>query len=151
MILFQLIKLTSLRYSVSLFIPCDNFNCQRFRAVRCLICHLYDGFTLLLLLPEFFRVFSSRAKLYGFCYLTLSLPNVSKGKFRPNFQISFCKILTNKYHHVYVQAESFHLNGHIIGFGPQTQKLKSPYKTPSNALAVKGLNVTKITNFLDMK
>ena len=74
MILFQLIKLTSLRYSVSLFIPCDNFNCQRFRAVRCLICHLHDGFTLLLLLPEFFRVFSSRAKLYGFCYLTLSLP-----------------------------------------------------------------------------
>ena len=67
---------------------------------------------------------------------------------RANFdQISFCKILTNKYHHVYVQAESFHLNGHIIGFGPQTQKLKPPYKTPSNALAVKGLNVTKITNF----
>ena len=29
-----------------------------------------------------------------------------------------------------VQAESFHLNGHIIGFRPQTQKLESPYKTP---------------------
>ena len=38
-----------------------------------------------------------------------------------------------------VQGESFHLNGHIIGFGPQTQKLESPYKTPSNTLAVKGL------------
>ena len=38
-----------------------------------------------------------------------------------------------------VQAESFHLNGHIIGFRPQTQKLESPYKTPSNTLAVKGL------------
>ena len=38
-----------------------------------------------------------------------------------------------------VQAESFHLNGHIIGFGPQTQKLESPYKTPSSTLAVKGL------------
>ena len=38
-----------------------------------------------------------------------------------------------------VQAESFHLNGHIIGFHPQTQKLESPYKTPSNTLAVKGL------------
>ena len=36
--------------------------------------------------------------------LTLSLPNVSKGKCWPNFQISFCKILTNKYHHLYVQA-----------------------------------------------
>ena len=70
---------------------------------------------------------------------TLSPPNVSKGKFRPNFQTSFCKILTNKYHHVSVQAESFHLNGHIIGFGPHTQKLESPYKTPLNTLKVKGL------------
>ena len=38
-----------------------------------------------------------------------------------------------------VLAESFHLNGHIIGFRPQTQKLESPYKTLSNTLAVKGL------------
>ena len=72
MILFQRIKLTSLRYSVSLYIPCDNFNCQRFRAGRCLIGHLHDGFTLLLLLSESFRVFSSRAKLYGFCYLNVT-------------------------------------------------------------------------------
>jgi len=41
---------------------------------------------------------------------------------------------------VKVQAESFHLDGHIIGFRPQTQKLESPYKTPSSTLAVKGLN-----------
>ena len=39
-----------------------------------------------------------------------------------------------------VQAESFHLNGHIIGFRPQTQKVQSPYKTPSSTLAVKGLS-----------
>ena len=71
--------------------------------------------------------------------LTLALPNVAKGKFLPNFQISFSKILRNKQHHVKVQAESFHLNGHIIGFRPQTKKLESPYKTPSNTLAVKGL------------
>ena len=38
-----------------------------------------------------------------------------------------------------VQAESFHLNGHSIGFRPQTQKLESLYKTLSNTLAVKGL------------
>ena len=38
-----------------------------------------------------------------------------------------------------VQAESFHLNGHIIGFCPQNQKLESPYKTGSNTPAVKGL------------
>ena len=71
--------------------------------------------------------------------LTLSLPNVVKGKFRPNFHISFSKILTNKWHHVKVQAESFHLNGHIIRFRLQTQALESPYKTPSSTLAVKGL------------
>ena len=28
-----------------------------------------------------------------------------------------------------------------MGFGPQTQKLESPYKTPSNTLAVKGLRM----------
>ena len=71
--------------------------------------------------------------------LTLSLPNVAKGKFRPNFQISFSRILTNKLNHVTVQAESFHLNGHIIGSGLQTRKLESPYKTPSSPPAEKGL------------
>ena len=39
-----------------------------------------------------------------------------------------------------VQAEGFHLNGHIIGFRPQTQELELPHKTLSNTLAVKGLN-----------
>ena len=38
-----------------------------------------------------------------------------------------------------MQAESFHLNGHIIRFRPQTQKLESPYKTPSSTPAVNGL------------
>ena len=27
-----------------------------------------------------------------------------------------------------VQAERFHLNGHIIGYGSHTQKVESPYK-----------------------
>ena len=52
------------------------------------------------------------------------MPNAVKGKFRPDFQISFSKILKNKKHHVKVQAESCHLNGHIVGFRPQTQKLQ---------------------------
>ena len=50
------------------------------------------------------------------------MPNVVKGKFRPDFQILFSKILKNKKHDVKVQAESCHLNGHIVGFRPQTQK-----------------------------
>ena len=62
-------------------------------------------------------------------------------------QISFSKILTNKQRHVKVQAESFHLNGHIRGFGPQTQKLESPYKTPSSTLAVKGLMLFTLVVF----
>ena len=37
------------------------------------------------------------------------------------------------------KAESFHLNGHIIGFRPQTQKLESPYKAPLSTLAVEWL------------
>ena len=71
--------------------------------------------------------------------LTLSLPNVVIDKFRLDFQISFSNILKNKKYHVKVQAGTFHLNGHIVGFRPQTQKLQSPFKTPSNILAVKGL------------
>ena len=43
-----------------------------------------------------------------------------------------------------VQAKSFHLNGHIIGFRSQTRKFKLPYKTPSNTLAVKGLDETEL-------
>ena len=65
--------------------------------------------------------------------LTLSLPNVAKGKCRPNIQISFSKM---KVMWKYRQSTgSFHLNGHIIGFRP-------PYKTPSSTLAVKGLKIT---------
>ena len=45
-----------------------------------------------------------------------------------------------------VQAESFHLNGHIIRFRPQTQKLESPYKTPSSTPAVKGLTESSAVN-----
>ena len=45
-----------------------------------------------------------------------------------------------------VQAESFDLNGHIIGFCPQTQKLESPYKSPSSTSAVKEIKCkAKIT------
>ena len=40
-----------------------------------------------------------------------------------------------------VQAESFHLNGHIVGFHPQIQKFESPYKTPTSTLTVKGLKM----------
>ena len=46
--------------------------------------------------------------------------------------------MLNKQYHVKVMAKRFHLNGHIIGFHPQTQKLESPYKTPPSTLAVKG-------------
>ena len=39
-------------------------------------------------------------------------------------QISFCKILKNKWYHAKVLLKRFHLNGHTIGFCQQTQKLE---------------------------
>ena len=62
-----------------------------------------------------------------------------KVKFNQKSQISFCKILKNKWQNVKVQVERFHLNGHPIGFHQQTQKLELPYKTPLFTLAVKGI------------
>ena len=40
----------------------------------------------------------------------------------------------------------FHLNGHIVGFHLHTQKLKSPYESPSRTLSVKGLISSMITD-----
>ena len=50
-----------------------------------------------------------------------------------------------------VQAERAYkiVNGHIIGFRPQTQKLELPHKTLSNTLAVKGL-MRKTSNLASM-
>ena len=44
-----------------------------------------------------------------------------------------------------VQIERFHLNGHTIGFRPQTQKLQLPFKTLLFTLAVKGLKTKELT------
>ena len=45
-----------------------------------------------------------------------NLPNI---KIQEKSQISFCKILKNKWYHEKVLLKRFHLNGHIIGFCPQ--------------------------------
>ena len=37
-----------------------------------------------------------------------------------------------------VLPKKFHLNGHTIGFHPQTQKLELHHMSPSLALGVKG-------------
>ena len=62
-----------------------------------------------------------------------------KASFDQISKFHFQKLWETKWHHVKVQVESFHLNGDIIGFRPQTQKLELPHKTPSNSLEVKGL------------
>ena len=47
-----------------------------------------------------------------------------KSKIRErNLQISFLKMPNNKHHHVKELLKRFHLNGHTMGFHPQTQKL----------------------------
>ena len=37
-----------------------------------------------------------------------------------NLKISFCKNIENKWYHAKVLLKRFHLNGHTIGFRPQT-------------------------------
>ena len=41
----------------------------------------------------------------------------------------FIHVQHNKEHHGKVLLSSFHLNGHTIGFHPQTQKLEPPCTT----------------------
>jgi len=49
---------------------------------------------------------------------------VAKGKIRQNFQISFCKMLSNKWYHVKVPLKGFDLNDHTVGFYLHIQKLE---------------------------
>ena len=71
--------------------------------------------------------------------ISTKFPNFIQWNFKK--QIALC-----------INTESFHLNGHIIGFCAQTERLDSPYtayKTPSNTLAVKGyLKVTAKFTFV---
>ena len=53
------------------------------------------------------------------------------------YQILFCKMLKNKWYHAKVLLKRFHLNGHTIGFHPQTQKLEQHYMSPLLTLGVK--------------
>ena len=48
---------------------------------------------------------------------------VPKIKIHEKSQISFCKILKNKWYQAKILPKRFHLNGHTIGFCQQTQKL----------------------------
>ena len=48
----------------------------------------------------------------------------------------------NKQYHRKVLLSNFHLNGHTIGFHPQTQKLELPSTAPSFTLGVNELNVS---------
>ena len=65
--------------------------------------------------------------------LTLSLRKVLSSKLRKKSWISFCTIVKSKQHHLKVLFNSFHLNGHTLGFNPQL--------TQGLTLGVKGLNI----------
>ena len=52
------------------------------------------------------------------------------------------KNIPNKQYRVKVLLKRFHLNGHTIGFHPQTQKLELPSTAPSFTLGVNELNVS---------
>ena len=73
-------------------------------------------------------------------HLTFNCQMWPKAHFDQISKFHFLKFWqTNSINDVKVQAESFHLNGHIIGIRPQTQKLELPHKSLSNTLAVIGL------------
>ena len=48
--------------------------------------------------------------------------------------------MKNKWYHAKVLLKRFHLNGHTIGFRPQTQKLELHYMSPLLTLGVKWLS-----------
>ena len=69
-----------------------------------------------------FRIFFSHVGTTSI--LIFSRPEVAKGKIRQNFQISFCKMLSDKWYHVKVPLKGFYLNGHTVGFYLPIQKLE---------------------------
>ena len=48
----------------------------------------------------------------------------------------------NKQHHMKVLLNSFHLNGHTLGFHPQTQKVQPLLLTQGLTLGVKGFDAS---------
>ena len=52
------------------------------------------------------------------------MPNI---KIQETFLIAFYKTLKNKWYYTKVLPKRFHLNGHTVGFCPQTQKLELHY------------------------
>ena len=48
-------------------------------------------------------------------------------------------------HEKYIQLDSFHLNGHTLGFHPQTQKVQPHLLTQGLTLGVKGLNLSQFS------
>ena len=66
-----------------------------------------------------------------YIYLTLSPVVVAKIKIQENAKFHFFfQIPQNKRHPAKVLPKRFHLNGHTIGFHPQTQKLALHYTSP---------------------
>ena len=66
--------------------------------------------------------------------LTLLFPRVQSSKQRGKS----CKIVNNKkQYHLKVLLNSFHLNGHTLGFHPQTQKVQQHLLTQGLTLGMK--------------
>ena len=82
--------------------------------------------------------FYAHIRFYSLLRVNPLLPRVPNIKIKKKFQISFCKILKNDWYHTKVLSKRFHLNGHTIGFRPQTQKFEIHYMSPELTLGVKG-------------
>ena len=90
--------------------------------------------------PDVYLIFAGIA-------LTLSLPNLAKSKFRPNFEISFVAFRkTNITMCKYRQRISFEWSNYRSWFADS--KLESPYKTPLSTLAMKGLKLFQVSIYV---
>ena len=58
----------------------------------------------------------------------------SQSKIHDKFQVSFCD-----WYHAKVLPKRFHLNGHTMGFRPQTQKLELHHMSSLLTLGMTGL------------
>ena len=74
------------------------------------------------------------------------IPKSAQFKTEGKSWISFCLIAKNKQQHLKVLLNSFHLNGHTLGFHPQTQKVlvTTFIQTQGLTLGVKELNLLRL-------
>ena len=100
------------------------YNKCSFENVKALL--LFELFTAVVVLVKIASRLRRFIFLFFFSFNPFT-PRNAKYKNSKDTQISFRRILKNKWCHSKVMPERFHLNSHTIGFHQQTQKLELHY------------------------